>query len=49
MATIRLRFEEKYYGTGLHGKPTNNPAVTDTKLIANLFNRLRNEHVPEAK
>lgn len=45
----KTRFEERYYGTGLHGKPTKNPPVTDVKLIANLFNRLRNEHTIETK
>lgn len=40
----KTRFEEKYYGTGLHGKPTANPPITDVKLIAKLSQKLRNEH-----
>lgn len=40
----KTRFEEQYYGTGLHGKPTDNPPITDVKLIANLAARLKNDH-----
>ena len=39
----KTRFEEKYYGTGLHGKPTNNPPLTDVKLIAKLSQKIANE------
>lgn len=45
----KTRFEERYYGTGLHGKPTNNPPITDLKLIANLSQKLRNEHTLKLK
>lgn len=37
----KTRFEEKYYGTGLHGKPTDNPPIKDIKLIAELSGKLR--------
>lgn len=30
----KTRWEERYYGTGLHGKPTDNPPVKDIALIA---------------
>ena len=40
----KTRFEEQYYGTGLHCKPTSNPPVTDVKLIANLAAKLKNNH-----
>lgn len=39
----KTRFEEQYYGTGLHGKPTGNPPITDVKLIATLSQKLANE------
>lgn len=39
----KTRFEEQYYGTGLHGKPTGNPQITDVKLIANLSQKNANE------
>ena len=39
----KTRFEEQYYGTGLHGKPTGNPPITDVKLIANLSQKIANE------
>lgn len=45
----KTRFEEKYYGTGIHGNPTNNPPITDLKLIANLSQKLRNEHALKRK
>lgn len=45
----KTRFEEQYYGTGLHGKPTGNPPITDVKLIANLSQKLRNKHELENK
>lgn len=37
----KTRFEEQYYGTGLHGKPTGNPPLTDIKLIAELSDRVK--------
>lgn len=40
----KTRFEEKYYGTGLHGKPTDNPPITDVKLIATLAAKLKNKY-----
>lgn len=45
----KTRFEEQYYGTGLHGQPTKNPPITDVKLIANLSQKLRNERELERK
>ena len=39
----KTRFEEQYYGTGLHGKPTGNPPITDVKLIATLSQKLASE------
>lgn len=39
----KTRFEEKYYGTGLHNKPTGNPPITDVKLIATLSQKIANE------
>lgn len=40
----KTRFEEKYYGTGLHGKPTGNQPITDVKLIAKLSQKMHQEH-----
>ena len=33
--------EEQYYGTGLHGTPTDNPPLTDIKLISELSNKIK--------
>ena len=30
----KTRFEKQYYDTGLHGTPTDNPPLTDIKLIS---------------
>lgn len=37
----KTRFEEKYYGTGLHGKPTHNAPITDIALIAELSDKIK--------
>lgn len=37
----KTRFEEQYYGTGLHGKPTDNPPITNVKLIAELSGKIK--------
>lgn len=39
----KTRFEEQYYGTGLHAKATSNPALTDLKLIAELSDRIKTQ------
>lgn len=36
----KTRWEEQYYGTGLHGKPTGNTPVNDIKLIAKLSKKI---------
>lgn len=43
----KTRFEEKYYGTGLHRKPTENPAITDIKLVAQLTQKLKDTNARE--
>lgn len=45
----KTRFEEQYYGTGLHGRPTKNPPISDLKLIATLSQKIRKEHAPNRK
>lgn len=37
----KTRWEEKYYGTGLHGRPTENPPVSNIKIIANASEALK--------
>lgn len=37
----KTRFEERYYGAGLHAKATGNPVLTDLKLIAELTDRIK--------
>lgn len=39
----KTRFEEKYYGTGLHAKAAGNPTLTDLKLIAELTDRIKTQ------
>lgn len=39
----KTRFEEQYYGTGLHGKPTGNPPLKDISLIAKLSGEIKNK------
>ena len=39
----KTRWEEQYYGTGLHHKATNNPALSDVKLIAKLTANLKKQ------
>lgn len=39
----KTRFEEQYYGTGLHAKATGNPPLTDLKLIAELSDRIKTQ------
>lgn len=43
----KTRFEEKYYGTGLHGHKTGNPPITDISLIAELSDKIKNEGTRE--
>lgn len=43
----KTRLEEKYYGTGLHGKPTENPAITDIELVAQLTQKLKDANARE--
>lgn len=45
----KTRWEEQYYGTGQHGKTTNNPPVTDINLIVKGINNVRNEHALNGK
>lgn len=37
----KTRFEEKYYGTGFNNQPTDNPPLTNIKLIAGLSERIK--------
>lgn len=39
----KTRFEEQYYGTGLHSTPTDNPPLTDIKLISELSDRIKSK------
>ncbi|MBD5429700.1 HNH endonuclease [Lactobacillus sp.] len=45
----KTRWEEKYYGTGLYGKPTHNSAISDVNLIAKLSGQLKDEKTRERK
>ena len=37
---LKTKWEQSYYGTGLRGTKTDNPALTDTKRINKLMNAL---------